>query len=100
MLAIERERERERERAAALLGTTVHNGGSRAAPAARTPHHHALSCFPTHPWRSSILHGEDFPRTLMTGSPDGAVKPVRHRQETLDLAAWRQQTGLLPSPLS
>ena len=30
----ERERERERESARALLGTTVHNGGSRAAPAA------------------------------------------------------------------
>jgi hypothetical protein len=37
----------------------------------------------------SILHGEDFPRTLMRGSPAGAVEPVRHRQETLDLAAWR-----------
>ena len=36
----------ERGREGALLGTTVHNGGSRAAPAARTPHHHALSCFP------------------------------------------------------
>jgi hypothetical protein len=48
----EREREieigeRERERERALLGTTVHNGGSRG----------------------SILHGEDFPRTLMRGSP-------------------------------
>jgi hypothetical protein len=29
----------------------------------------------------------DFPRTLMKGSPDGAVEPARHRQETLDLAA-------------
>jgi len=38
-------RESLRERERALLGTTVHNGGSRAAPAARTPHHHALSCF-------------------------------------------------------
>ena len=37
--------ERERESARALLGTTVHKGGSRAAPAVRTPHHHALSCF-------------------------------------------------------
>ena len=37
-LSVRRER-RERERT--LLGTTVHNGGSRAAPAARTPHHHA-----------------------------------------------------------
>ena len=27
-----KERERERERERALLGTTVHNGGSRAAP--------------------------------------------------------------------
>ena len=37
----------------------------------------------------SILHGEDFPRTLMRGSPACAVEPVRHRQETLGLAAWR-----------
>ena len=41
----------------------------------------------------SILHGEDFPRTLMRGSPAGAVEPVRHRQETLDLAAWRERLG-------
>jgi len=34
----ERERERERKKERDLLGTTVHNGGSRAAPAARTPH--------------------------------------------------------------
>jgi len=27
----------------------------------------------------------------MRGSPDGAVEPVRHRQETLDLAAWRER---------
>ena len=37
-----------RERVRVLLGTTVHNGGSRTAPAARTPHHHALSCFPAY----------------------------------------------------
>ena len=40
--------ERERERERALSGTTVHNGGSKAAPAARTPHHHTLSCFPAY----------------------------------------------------
>jgi hypothetical protein len=28
--------------------STVHNGGSRAEPSARTPHHHALSCFPAY----------------------------------------------------
>ena len=39
---------REPERERALLGTTVHNGGSRAAPSARTPHHHALFWLPTH----------------------------------------------------
>ena len=64
--------------------TTKKGGGARYS---RRPHHHALSCFPTHPWRSSILHGEDFPRTLMRGEADGAVEPARHRQETLDLAA-------------
>jgi hypothetical protein len=58
----------ERERERALLGTMVQWitgvwGGARA----RTPHHHALSCFPTHPWQSSILHVKDFPRTLMRG---------------------------------
>ena len=37
-----------RERERALLGATVHNGGSRSATAARTPHHHALSCFPAY----------------------------------------------------
>jgi hypothetical protein len=42
----ERERERERDRERALLGTTVHNGGSRVVTAARTPHHHTLSYFP------------------------------------------------------
>ena len=35
--------------------------------------HHALSCFPA--YGGVILHGEDFPRTLMRGSPDGAVEP-------------------------
>jgi hypothetical protein len=40
-------------------------------------------------WWGSILHGEDFPRIVMRGSPACAVEPVRHRQETLDLAAWR-----------
>jgi hypothetical protein len=35
-------------RGRALLGTTVHNRGSTVAPSTRTPHHHALSCFPTH----------------------------------------------------
>jgi len=29
----------------------------------------------------------------MRGSPAGAVEPVRHRQETLDLAAWRERLG-------
>jgi hypothetical protein len=48
----------------------VHNGGSRAAPVLH-----------------GLLHGEDFPRTLMKGSSDGAVEPVRHRQETLTLTA-------------
>jgi hypothetical protein len=49
--------------------------------------HHALSCFPA--YGGVILHGEDFPRTLMRGSPACAVYPARHRQETLDLGAWR-----------
>jgi hypothetical protein len=83
------EREREIE---SFIKTTVHNGGSRAASAARTPHHHTLSASPPTRW-GSILHGEDFPRTLMRGSPAGAVEPVRHRQETLDLAAWRERLG-------
>jgi len=43
-----REREKERERERALLVTTVHNGGARAAPAARTPHDHALFCLPAY----------------------------------------------------
>jgi hypothetical protein len=33
-------------------------------------------------WWGSILHGEDFPRTLMGGSPAGAVEPVRHPGDT------------------
>ncbi len=55
------ERERERERERSLLGTTVHNGGSRAAPAARTPHHHALSCFPTHNGGVASYMAKTFP---------------------------------------
>jgi hypothetical protein len=27
-------------------------------------------------------------KTLMRGSPDGTIEPDRHRQETLDLAAY------------
>ena len=52
---------RERERERALLGTTVHNGGSRAAPAARTPHPHALSCFPTHNGGVASYMAKTFP---------------------------------------
>jgi hypothetical protein len=37
----------------------------------------------------SILHGQDFPRTLMRGSPACAAEPVRHRQETHGLAVCR-----------
>jgi len=37
----------------------------------------------------SILHGEDFPQTLMRGSQACAVDPVCHSQETLGLTAWR-----------
>jgi hypothetical protein len=65
---------------------------------------HAVSCFPAYNggecpflsvvllrclktgFKGSILHGKDFPLTLMRGC---AVEPVRHRQETLVLAAWR-----------
>jgi hypothetical protein len=72
------QRKRERERERALLGTTVHNGGARAAPA------HGLRIttrFPASPptmVEYNILHGEDFPRTVMRGSSDGAVEPVCH----------------------
>ena len=59
----ERERERERERESFIIvGTTVHNGGSRAAPAARTPHHHAQSCFPTHNGGVASYMAKTFPR--------------------------------------
>jgi hypothetical protein len=60
-------------------------GGSRAAPAHGLRITTLRSTSP-HTRRSSSLHGEDFPQTLMTGSPDGTVEPDRHRQETLDLA--------------
>jgi len=63
----------------------VHNGGSSGARA-RTPHHmrfHASA----HTRGGVAFYMADFPRTLMKGSPDGAVEPARHRQETLDLAA-------------
>ena len=59
--ARKRERERERERERALLGTTVHNGGSRASPAPRTPHHHARPCFPTHNERVASYMAKTFP---------------------------------------
>jgi hypothetical protein len=72
---------REREK----LLRTIHNGGSRASLRAPTPHHHDTVCFPHTLDRAAAgsLHGEDFPRTLMRGSPDGTVEPVRNRQETV-----------------
>jgi hypothetical protein len=82
-VAAEREGERER----ALLGTMVHNRGSRAAPA------HGLRITTRLPASPHTVGAEfhstwrNFPRTLMRGSPDGAVEPARHRQETLNLAA-------------
>jgi hypothetical protein len=89
-----RERERKRENfirnygERALLGTMVHNGGAGLGRRPRTDSASPRAIILPHPqWWSSILHGEDFPRTLMRGSPDGAVEPVCHRQETLDLAA-------------
>jgi hypothetical protein len=67
------------------------NRGSRAVPAhGLRSHHHATVYFPIHTRRGSCLHGADFPQTLMRGSPDGAVEPDRHRQETLKLAAKRE----------
>jgi hypothetical protein len=67
----------------------VHNGGSRAAPAHRlriTTRFHASP-----PTRGGVAF--DFPYTdsderLAGWCGDAAVEPVRHRQETLDLAAW------------
>ena len=82
-VAAEREGEIER----ALLGTMVHNRGSRAAPA------HGLRITTRLPASPHTVGAEfhstwrNFPRTLMRGSPDGAVEPARHRQETLNLAA-------------
>jgi len=66
--------ERERERERALLGTTVHNGGSRAGGARSTDSTspHAIQLPHLQPW-GSILHGKDIPRTLMRSSPDCAV---------------------------
>ncbi len=61
-------------------------GGSRAAPAHGLRITTLQSTSPHTLWSSS-LHGEDFPRTLMTSSQDGTIEPARHRQETLDLAA-------------
>ncbi len=75
-------RERERERERALLGTTVHNGGSGAAPAARTPHHKTLEFwvrFPNernqgklaHPvLKYRVLHGSQ-PRPGWAPDPPG-----------------------------
>jgi hypothetical protein len=45
----------------ALLGTTVHNGGSRAVPAARTPHHHALSWVPAYNGGVASYMAKTFP---------------------------------------
>jgi hypothetical protein len=81
----DRERERERELYQELLLWSITGGLGRSL---RTDS--ASPCafiHPTHPWWSSILHGEDFPRTVMRGLPDGAVEPVLHGQETLDLVA-------------
>jgi hypothetical protein len=36
------------------------------------------------------LRHEDFPLTLMRGSPDGTVEQDHYRQEILDLAAERE----------
>ena len=77
-----REREKERERESRgftrnygpYLGVS---GGARGTDSASP----CAFLLPHPRWWSSILHGEHFPRTLMRGSPDGAVEPVCHRQE-------------------
>ncbi len=72
MMMMMRERERERERA--LLGTTV--VGSRAAPAARTPHHHALSCFPANGGvASSMMTLQSRFRRLVPRTPHPFISP-------------------------
>jgi len=98
VLVVEEEEERERtvclcvcerEFYKELSSLSITGGlGRRPRPdSAMSPLHHATVCFPTHTWRSNSLHGEDFPRTLMRGSPDGTMETDRHRQETLDLVA-------------
>ncbi len=44
----------------------MQNGGSRAAPAVRTPHHHALSCFPTHNGGVASYMAKTFPAVINT----------------------------------
>jgi len=50
---------------------------------------------PHTPLRSSSLHGEDFPRTLIRGSPDGTIEP---RRATIEAVAYSrnslQQPGI------
>ena len=83
-----RERERERERERASLGTTVHNGGSRAAPA------HGLRIttrFPASPRAWSGVHLMSLLNTSVTFIGLVEVKwdevvPVRQRSPP---GAWR-----------
>ena len=59
----QREREREKKRES-FIRNLIQNGGSRAAPA------HGLRITTLRSaWHSNSLHGEDFLRTLMRGSP-------------------------------
>ena len=70
-----------------LLGPIHHGSVSRATPA------HGL-CITT--LRSASPHtlGEvgAYMANLMRGSPDGAVEPDRHRQETLDLVPSKRES--------
>jgi hypothetical protein len=49
---------------------------------------------PHTPLRSSSLHGEDFPRTLIRGSPDGTIEP---RRATIEAVAYSRNPLQQPS---
>jgi hypothetical protein len=70
----ESERERERERERALLGTTSHNGGSMAAPAARTPHQHERE-------RKSFIRNYAPLRGLGSRAAPAARTPHQHERD-------------------
>ena len=93
-----------------LIRIWIHNGGSRwGGDAARTPHHHATTCYPTH-WRRRrrgmlsficCCRNKNQPNAIRGGTGSGHGRPGRapsqHKRPTTTPATARLRSGLPPS---